>query len=79
MSADTEEVAPIHGSPLFTHKISSAVGAIRDRFTLHLIQHYLAKHRRVAVVYGASHYLTLRKSIEAALGAPIEVVVPATK
>lgn len=79
IKVDTEEVAPIHGSPLFTHKISSAIGAIRDRFTLNLIGTYLLKYKRVAVVYGGSHYLTLRKSIEQSLGVPIRVVMPETR
>jgi hypothetical protein len=69
-----DEVAPIYGSTIFTQKISSAVGDIRDRFTLNLIQTYLKKYKRVAVIYGKSHYITLRKSIDAAMGPPVEVV-----
>lgn len=73
---DTEEVAPIHGSPIFTHRISAAIGSIRDRYTLSLIEAYMLKHKRVAVIYGGSHYLTLRKSIEKSLGKPVKIVLP---
>lgn len=62
------------GSTLLTQKISSAVGIIRDRYTIQIIQRCLHKFKKVAVVYGASHYLTLRNGIEAGMGKPIEIV-----
>lgn len=66
---DTEEVAPLSNSSLHTHKISAAIGAIRDRYTLAIVEALIEQHKRVAVVYGASHYLTLKKSFETSLGA----------
>ncbi len=75
-SIDPEEVAPIDGSPLFTHRISSAIGSIRDRYTLMLIERYLLKYQQVAVVYGRSHYLTLRDGIEAGMGRVVAHVLP---
>jgi hypothetical protein len=72
----TEDVAPISGSPLFTHKISSTLGSIRDRYALTVIEQLLIKYKRVGVVYGGSHYLTLRKSLDLSLGKPVEIVFP---
>lgn len=66
----SEEVAPYSDGTLYTQKISSDVGFIRDHFTLKLIQEMLKKHKRVAVIYGASHFLTLRKSLDDAFGEP---------
>jgi 6-pyruvoyl-tetrahydropterin synthase len=65
-----EEVAPYSDGTLYTQKISSDVGYLRDHFTLNLIQEALRKHKRVAVIYGAGHYLTLRKSFDEAFGDP---------
>lgn len=72
----TEDVAPRVDGSLFTHKISSSIGSIRDRFTLELIQTSLRKYKRVAVIYGGSHYMTLRKSLESSMRPPHQVVLP---
>ena len=66
----SEETAPYADGNLKTQKISSAVGAIRDRYTLALIETMLHKYKRVAVVYGGSHYVTLKKSLDSGLGSP---------
>ncbi|MCB0350038.1 MAG: hypothetical protein KDD38_02570 [Bdellovibrionales bacterium] len=73
---NTEDVAPIYSSPLFLHQISSSIGTIRDRFTLDIIQQLLAKHKRVAVVYGGSHYITLKKSFEKSMGRSKQIIFP---
>ena len=65
-----EEVAPISDGTLFTQRMSTEVGNIRDHFTLQIIEQMLAKYHRLAVIYGAGHFITLRKSFDAALGAP---------
>lgn len=65
-----EEVAPYSDGTVYTQKISSDVGFIRDHFTLNLIQEMLKKHKRVAVIYGTGHFLTLRKSFDEAFGEP---------
>lgn len=65
---DSEETAPIEGGVFLTQRVSADVNFIRDRFTLALIEKLLGERKRVAVVYGASHYINLRKSFEAALG-----------
>ena len=65
-----EEVAPIEGGA-YAQKISFQVGFVRDHFTLKIIEQMLAKYKKVAVVYGAGHFFTLRKSFDAALGEPV--------
>jgi hypothetical protein len=64
------DVSPEHSGKLYTHKISSAVGDCRDKFTLNVIARLLKKYKRVAVIYGAGHYVTLRESFDSALGKP---------
>lgn len=66
-----EETAPVSDSKVFTQGISAAVGHLRDRYTLKVIQNMLIKYKRVAVVYGASHFTTLRKSFERHFGSPL--------
>jgi hypothetical protein len=65
-----EEVAPYSDGKLFTQKISSDVGFIRDHFTLNIIEQMIARYKKVAVVYGAGHFITLRKSFDASFGEP---------
>lgn len=65
-----EDVAPKSDSALFLQKISAAVGDVRDRFTLNVLQKTLNKYKRVAVVYGSGHFVTLRKSLDKAFGRP---------
>lgn len=65
-----EEVAPYSDGTLFTQKMSSDVGYIRDHFTLNILQQMVQKYKKVAVVYGAGHFLTLRKSFDASFGEP---------
>jgi len=62
------ELSPEHDGKLFTQKIASAVGDCRDQFTLKVIDGLLKKYKRVAVIYGAGHYMTLRKSFDFAMG-----------
>lgn len=64
------DVGPEHDGKLYTQRISSAVGDCRDKFTLNVIDGLLKKYKRVAVIYGAGHYVTLRKSFDSALGEP---------
>ncbi|MGE4234350.1 MAG: hypothetical protein AB7F43_13565 [Bacteriovoracia bacterium] len=64
----TEQTAPFSDGKLFTQKISSDLGKIRDRFTLSLIQSLLNQYKSIAVIYGESHYLTLKKSLDQQLG-----------
>ena len=70
VEVSNEETAPYSDGNLFTQKLSSNVGQIRDKFTLNIIQQMLQKYKKVAVVYGAGHFLTLRKSFDASLGEP---------
>lgn len=72
LSADVsnEEVAPVSDGQLFTQKMSSQVGYIRDHFTLGIIEKLLHQYKKVAVIYGAGHFVTLRKSFEASMGQP---------
>lgn len=64
------DVGPEHDGKLYTQKIASAVGDYRDKFTLNIIEELLKKYKRVAVIYGAGHFMTLRKSFDSALGEP---------
>lgn len=41
-----------------------------------MIEGLLRKYKRVAVVYGGAHYTSLKKSVEAFMGAVIEVIGP---
>lgn len=66
-----EETAPVSDGTLFTQKMSSEVGYIRDHFTLGVIEKLLQQYKKVAVVYGAGHFNTLRKSFEASMGLPV--------
>lgn len=63
-----EEVAPIKDGTLYTQKMSAEIGHIRDHFTLNIIEQMLLRYERVAVVYGASHFSTLRRSFEKSFG-----------
>ncbi len=70
VNISNEETAPISDGLLFTQKISSEVGFIRDRFTLSIIEKLFHKYKRVAVIYGAGHFITLRKSFDQTFGEP---------
>lgn len=66
-----EVVAPYSDGKLYTQKISTEIGFIRDRFTLKIIEAMLLKYEKVAVVSGAGHFLALRKSFDAFFGEPV--------
>lgn len=68
---DPEEAAPVLEG-LLTQRISSVVGRVRDQFTVELIARELASYGDVLVVYGGSHFATVRPAIERLLGPPVE-------
>lgn len=70
LSLLNEEVAPYESGTLFTQRMSADIGKIRDRFTLKIIKQLLQKYKKVAVVYGAGHFLTLRHSFDFEFGEP---------
>ena len=70
IDVSTEEVAPLIDGKLLTQKISADVGFIRDHFTLQIIEQLLKQYKKVLVVYGAGHFITLRQSLDAAFGMP---------
>lgn len=70
VDVSNEETAPVSDGKLFTQKMSSELGALRDQFTLNIIQKLILKYQKVAVIYGAGHLITLRKSFDAAFGQP---------
>ena len=70
------DIAPNFNSPFFIQKISSANDILRNQFTLRILENLLKKYKRVAVVYGGAHYTSLKNSIEASMGKPVEIVVP---
>jgi hypothetical protein len=69
-NVSNEETAPFKDGKLLTQKMSAEVGVIRDHFTLNVIEQLLARYKRVAVIYGAGHFLTLENSFSSALGPP---------
>jgi hypothetical protein len=71
LDISNEDSAPLAEGLLITQKMSARVGVLRDRFTLGIIQKLLAKYKKIAVVYGASHLITLRRSFDAAFGLPV--------
>lgn len=64
------ETAPLSDGKLFTQTLSSHVGYVRDHFTLNIIEKLLHQYKKVAVIYGASHFKTLRQSFDVSLGEP---------
>jgi hypothetical protein len=72
LSADVsnEEVTRLKEGKLLTQKISSDIGFIRDHFTLNLIEQMLRTYKRVAVIYGAGHLITLRHAFDKEFGTP---------
>lgn len=71
IDVQNEDLAPIAGTKIFTQQISADIGIIRDHFTLGIIQKLLHDYKRVAVIYGGSHFVTLRRSFDAAFGQPV--------
>ena len=66
--ADTAPDSAQGAAPL--RKIASRVGVLRDRSIVGTIAHAADEHRRVLVVYGASHFLTERPALERLYGLP---------
>ncbi len=66
----SETSAPYETSSIFTQKISSEVGKIRDTFTVRTIVTEMEKYPRVLIVYGGSHWITQSKAWEGFLGKP---------
>jgi len=54
----------------FTQRIAYAIDEVRNAYTLNVVQTLLEKYKKVAVVYGASHFRNLRKSFDEVLGDP---------
>jgi len=64
-----ENFAP-HSDGNWTQQISASLNDVRNAFTLRVIESSLQKYKKVAVVYGASHLIMLRKSLDQSLGEP---------
>lgn len=73
------DVAPDIKSPLFIQQLSSTIDIIRNHFALNVIEELFKKYNRVAVVYGGAHYTSLKDSIDASMGSPIEVIASEKK
>jgi len=65
----TSPYAPIMDGT-HTQCIAATEGQVRDQNIFKTIRQALAKKNRVMVVYGASHFLTLRPALEALMGQP---------
>jgi len=70
---DDEEPAPIPDGKYFTQRISTVVGLVRDRLIMQRIARLLATDKQLLVVYGGSHFPTLRPALEQLMGKPVEV------
>jgi hypothetical protein len=70
---DSEEAAPIPSGKYFTQRISVVRNIVRDRFIARRIANLLASDKQVLVVYGGSHFPTLRPALELLMGSPIFV------
>jgi hypothetical protein len=68
---DSEEAAPIVGGKYVTQRISAITGEVRDRFIVEQVASLLATHKDVLVVYGHSHFPTLRPALELLMGRPV--------
>ncbi|MHB2015533.1 MAG: hypothetical protein ACYCW6_01160 [Candidatus Xenobia bacterium] len=68
----TEETAPLADSALFTRRLSSVVGLVRDRAVIDNVARALNRHGSVLVVYGGSHFGPQRPALQAMLGPPLE-------
>lgn len=69
---DDEEPAPVPSGTYFTQRISTVIGIVRDRLILQCIVKLLATDKDLLVVYGGSHYPTLRPALEIVMGKPVE-------
>jgi len=68
-----EEPAPVPSGKYFTQRVSTVVGIVRDRLIVQRIATLLESHRNLLVVYGGSHFPTLRPALELLMGKPIEI------
>lgn len=69
-NVDGQSVAPDLASSIYTQRISGEIGKVRDAYTLSIIERLLQEYKSVIVVYGASHFMTLRLALESFLGKP---------
>lgn len=61
------------GDATYVQKISHQIGIIRDQILSQRIDWALARFDKVLVVFGGSHYVTLRPALVEAMGEPREV------
>jgi len=67
----TEQSAPLTGEDaLFTQRVSTQVGEVRDAHIASVIADQLNQHERVLVVYGAGHHLVQEPVLAKLLGPP---------
>ena len=65
-----EEVEPLVHSRFYLQKIASDISEMRDVFTLNILNKFIDRYKKIAVVYSSTHYITLRKSLDSAFGRP---------
>lgn len=61
---------PLPDGKLKTQRMAAAVARVRDRYTLERVQDLLRRYKNVAVIYGAGHFIALRRSFDEAFGPP---------
>jgi len=65
---DSEASAPLADGEMFTQRISSHVGQVRDEFVIQRVRELLLNHDRVLMIYGGSHFVCQQHALEALLG-----------
>jgi hypothetical protein len=71
LAIEVDDTAPLSTTDAtFVQKISCVLGIARDQSIVNVIAQTLTTKSNVLVVYGASHFLTERRALEAMLGPP---------
>lgn len=67
---NTQTIAPIENGQ-YLQRLSSRIGIMRNANIVEMILKNITKHKRVLVVYGASHYFIEKSLLEKRLGNPV--------
>lgn len=67
---DSEDSAPLADGKLFTQKLSSVIGRVRDQHIVRVIDEELSSKKRIFVVVGGSHWMTQKLALESLCGFP---------
>ena len=65
---DDQMIKPVQSKTHFIQNFSNHVAMVRDKHTLRVLRDVLTHRRQVVMIYGGSHFLRMKKVLEAALG-----------